>query len=222
MASDHETDASLTDPLRGWRSPPVTRRACARSTARSSSRSTRVSGGSCSRLPGPGYLVAVGYMDPGNWATDLAGRRALRLHAAQRDPHLQPDGDPAAGARRQARHRQRTRSRAGVPRQLLEAGDDRAVDPLRDRDRRLRSRRGHRRGDRAQPAVRPAADLGRLHHGARRAHRAVPAAQGIPLRRSAGRRADRRDRRVASRSRSGGRRPIRPRSPSASFRAQRS
>src|SRR3954468_5774099 len=23
---------------------------------------------------GPGYLVSVGYMDPGNWATDLAGR----------------------------------------------------------------------------------------------------------------------------------------------------
>ncbi|HEY6228552.1 MAG TPA: Nramp family divalent metal transporter, partial [Verrucomicrobiae bacterium] len=22
---------------------------------------------------GPGYMVAVGYMDPGNWATDLAG-----------------------------------------------------------------------------------------------------------------------------------------------------
>ena len=22
---------------------------------------------------GPGYLVAVGYMDPGNWATSLAG-----------------------------------------------------------------------------------------------------------------------------------------------------
>ena len=22
---------------------------------------------------GPGYLVAVGYMNPGNWATDLAG-----------------------------------------------------------------------------------------------------------------------------------------------------
>src|SRR3979409_1988308 len=22
---------------------------------------------------GPGYLVAVGYMDPGNWATDLVG-----------------------------------------------------------------------------------------------------------------------------------------------------
>jgi len=32
---------------------------------------------------GPGYLVAVGYMDPGNWATDLAGgaRYATRYSA---------------------------------------------------------------------------------------------------------------------------------------------
>ena len=28
---------------------------------------------SCSPSPAPDYLVAVGYMDPGNWATDLAG-----------------------------------------------------------------------------------------------------------------------------------------------------
>src|SRR5262245_34295665 len=27
----------------------------------------------CLAFAGPGYLVAVGYMDPGNWATDLAG-----------------------------------------------------------------------------------------------------------------------------------------------------
>ena len=26
---------------------------------------------------GPGFLVAVGYMDPGNWATDLAAGSAL-------------------------------------------------------------------------------------------------------------------------------------------------
>ena len=26
-----------------------------------------------SAFAGPGYMVAVGYMDPGNWATDLAG-----------------------------------------------------------------------------------------------------------------------------------------------------
>ena len=31
------------------------------------------SGASCWRFSGPGYLVAVGYMDPGNWATSLAG-----------------------------------------------------------------------------------------------------------------------------------------------------
>ena len=29
---------------------------------------------------GPGYLIAVGYMDPGNWATDLAGGPDLAIH----------------------------------------------------------------------------------------------------------------------------------------------
>ncbi len=40
-------------------------------------RTVPVSGGTAWRkilaFAGPGYLVAVGYMDPGNWATDLAG-----------------------------------------------------------------------------------------------------------------------------------------------------
>src|SRR5690348_18445795 len=39
-------------------------------------RSVPVSGGWWRKVlafAGPGYLVAVGYMDPGNWATDLAG-----------------------------------------------------------------------------------------------------------------------------------------------------
>ena len=40
-------------------------------------RTVPVSGASTWRkvlaFAGPGYLVAVGYMDPGNWATDLAG-----------------------------------------------------------------------------------------------------------------------------------------------------
>ena len=26
---------------------------------------------------GPGYMVSVGYMDPGNWATDLADRKSV-------------------------------------------------------------------------------------------------------------------------------------------------
>ncbi len=41
---------------------------------------------------GPGYLVAVGWMDPGNWATDLAGgSKALRLYPALRHPAVEPD-----------------------------------------------------------------------------------------------------------------------------------
>jgi len=28
---------------------------------------------------GPAYLVSVGYMDPGNWATDLAGEASLGI-----------------------------------------------------------------------------------------------------------------------------------------------
>ncbi len=31
---------------------------------------------------GPAYLVSVGYMDPGNWATDLERRSAVRLRIA--------------------------------------------------------------------------------------------------------------------------------------------
>jgi manganese transport protein len=71
MASDHETDASLGS-HGGWRSAP-------------SAPSLREVHGSVVvpfdagfwrkllAFAGPGYLVAVGYMDPGNWATDLAG-----------------------------------------------------------------------------------------------------------------------------------------------------
>ena len=28
---------------------------------------------------GPAYLVSVGYMDPGNWATDIAGGKSVWL-----------------------------------------------------------------------------------------------------------------------------------------------
>ena len=79
MASDHETDASVSGAglpratsRGGWRSAP-------------SAPSLREVHGSVVvpfeagfwrkllAFAGPGYLVAVGYMDPGNWATDLAG-----------------------------------------------------------------------------------------------------------------------------------------------------
>ncbi len=45
-----------------------------------SHRSVAVAGGFWRRLAafsGPGYLIAVGYMDPGNWATDIAGGSAF-------------------------------------------------------------------------------------------------------------------------------------------------
>jgi manganese transport protein len=63
--------ASAAHPDAGWRRSRVT------PSLEESYRSVPVSGGTWFRkllaFAGPGYLVAVGYMDPGNWATDLAG-----------------------------------------------------------------------------------------------------------------------------------------------------
>ncbi|HJP60373.1 MAG TPA: Nramp family divalent metal transporter [Gemmatimonadaceae bacterium] len=57
--------------------PPGWRRARTTPSLIEVYRSVPVSGGNWWRkilaFAGPGYLVAVGYMDPGNWATDLAG-----------------------------------------------------------------------------------------------------------------------------------------------------
>src|SRR4026208_1187307 len=71
MASDHETDASLTTPG-GWgrpRSAPSLREVHGSIAVPSDAGFWR----KLLAFAGPGYLVAVGYMDPGNWATDLAG-----------------------------------------------------------------------------------------------------------------------------------------------------
>src|SRR5689334_4535731 len=61
---DHDEDA-------GWRLSRVT------PSLAEVYRSVPITGGTWWRkilaFAGPGYLVAVGYMDPGNWATDLAG-----------------------------------------------------------------------------------------------------------------------------------------------------
>src|SRR6185503_21101244 len=58
--------------LSAWRYPRV------RPSLPESYHSIRVPGGvsfwrKALAFAGPGYMVAVGYMDPGNWATDLAG-----------------------------------------------------------------------------------------------------------------------------------------------------
>ena len=149
---------------------------------------------------GPGYMVAVGYMDPGNWATDLAGgaRFGYTLLSVILISNLMAILLQALAA--QARHRDRARPGAGLPRPLLAPGELRALGALRDRHRRLRPGRGDRLGDRAEPAVRHPADLGRLPHRARRAADPAAAEQGLPLPRGARDRAG--GRRSASASRS--------------------
>ncbi len=56
---------------------------------------------------GPGYLIAVGYMDPGNWATDICRRLGLCLLPAVGRPDLQFHRHLFAGVSRQIRHRHR-------------------------------------------------------------------------------------------------------------------
>ncbi len=113
---------------------------------------------------GPGYLVAVGYMDPGNWATDLAGgsRFGYTLLSVILLSNLMAILLQALALRLGIVDR--TRPRPGLPRSLLAAGQPDALGALRNRDRRLRPRRGHRLGHRAEPALRDPAPLGRLHH----------------------------------------------------------
>ncbi len=64
---------------------------------------------------GPGYLVAVGYMDPGNWATSLAGgsRFGYTLLTVALLSNLM--ANRAAIAVHAARGRRRPRSGAGLP-----------------------------------------------------------------------------------------------------------
>ena len=112
------------------------------------------------------------------------GRIEVRLHAAVGDPAVEPDGDPAAGARRAARHRHRPRPRAGLPRQLFATRELPALGGLRGRDHRLRSRRSDRHRDRAQSAVRHSPDRRRADHRARRLPAAAADEQGLSLPRS--------------------------------------
>src|SRR5216117_451120 len=61
-----------SDPSRGWRLPPGSHSL----PEVHGSIAVPVGAGFWKKalaFAGPGYLVAVGYMDPGNWATDLAG-----------------------------------------------------------------------------------------------------------------------------------------------------
>ena len=99
----------------GWRraavSPP-----CRRSLVRSRSTSRHMA--KDARFSGPGLLVAVGYMDPGNWATDLQGgaQFGYALLSVILISNLMAILLQHSGA--EAGHRHRARSGPGVPRPL--------------------------------------------------------------------------------------------------------
>ena len=118
---------------------------------------------------------------PGQLGDRLRRRLEVRLHAARGHHDLESDGHPAAGAGGAARHRQRARSGAGLPRRLSAPGRDRAVDRLRTGDHRLRPRRSHRHRHRAQAAVRHSAGRRRADHGARCLSAADADEQGLPF-----------------------------------------
>ena len=76
MDSSAESQPLSSAPDAGWRQSP------AAPSLPESHRSIAVPAGAgfwrkLLAFSGPGYLVAVGYMDPGNWATDLAGGSAF-------------------------------------------------------------------------------------------------------------------------------------------------
>jgi hypothetical protein len=131
---------------------------------------------------GPGFLISVGYMDPGNWATDIAGGSqfgytllfvimlsnlmAILLQSLSLKLGVATERDLA----------QLCRESYGRTSEL------RALWVGRDRHRRMRPGRSHRLGHRAQAALPHSAFYGVLITGSRRAADSAPAALGIPLR----------------------------------------
>ena len=103
---------------------------------------------------GPAYLVSVGYMDPGNWATDLEGGATLRLYADLGFGDVQLHGHPPANPQRAPGHRIRPRPGASLPRDVSAARHHLALGAVRDRHRRLRSGGGAGRGHRPEHVIR--------------------------------------------------------------------
>ena len=117
---------------------------------------------------GPGYLVAVGYMDPGNWATRPCGRLAVLLHAVIGGDHLQPHGHFPATLGPKAGRGDRPRSGSSLPRSFPSDRQFLFLDRLRNSYRCVRSGRSDRFRHCLEFALRTTSDLGRLFNSVRR------------------------------------------------------
>ena len=170
--------------------------ACRKFTAPSRFRSAARPGKRCWPSRGRATSWRSATWIPGNWATDIAGGAkfgytllsvivlsnfmAILLQSLSARLGIASGRDLAQACRDAYSH----------------AHDVRPVDPLRDRDCRLRPRRSARRRHRAAAAVRHPAALGRVPDGDRRVPGAVPAEPRLPLRRSDRADADSRHRRL--------------------------
>ena len=115
---------------------------------------------------GPGFLVAVGYMDPGNWATDLA-EGAIRLPPSICHDDFESDGDFASAFVHQVGRRHGPRSRPGMPRPLPPTTGLVSLDSVRDCNRCMRFGRSGWLGYWAAVVVRHSAGVGMPHHRVR-------------------------------------------------------
>ena len=118
---------------------------------------------------GPAVLISVGYMDPGNWGTDLQGGAQYKYGLLVGGRGRQPDGDLHAGHCRAPRRGDRQGPGAVLPRLVSRLDALAQLADERNGHRRLRpgGGSGQRRGH--QPAVSHPAAVGRHHHRPRRA-----------------------------------------------------
>ena len=131
-------------------------------------------------ITGPALLVSVGYMDPGNWATDLAGGSQYNytLIWVLLMSNLMAILLQSLAAR--LGHRQPARPRPGQPRGIPSGGQHPALHPGRDRHHRHRPGGGLGLGGRPADALRLAADLRRDRDGVRRPAPAPALERGHP------------------------------------------
>ncbi|MEI2685726.1 MAG: Nramp family divalent metal transporter [Cypionkella sp.] len=130
---------------------------------------------------GPGYLVAVGYMDPGNWATSIAGGASFGYTLLV----VALISNIMAVVLQSLCARLAIASGRDLAQACRDAFPKWVSIPLwalgRNRHHRHRYRRGDRHRHRPEPAVRHPAGIGRLDHRAGCVPDPVAANQGLSL-----------------------------------------